>query len=179
MKMVSKKQKQWEQKKRKRRIKKITLWSIISIFFIIFILWINNASTNYSNFENPEVSSNQVPTSQIHWHPQLTIKMNGKEITIDDNIGLGPRRHSPTHTHNEGDGTIHLENMNPSAQPETMTLGYFFNQWRKPFNQTCLLDKCTDIDGGEIRMYVNGEENFEFENYIFKGEDKILIEYNN
>jgi hypothetical protein len=58
-----------------------------------------------------------------------------------------------------------------------MALGYFFKLWKKPFNSTCILDKCTTTDGGELHMYVNGEENYEFENYVFKGEEKIKIEY--
>lgn len=179
MKHMSKREKSWKQQEKKKLIKKITIYSIVIIVVVGFIFWINNASSKSSNFENPEVLSNEVPSGQIHWHPQLTIMMNGDKVTIDNNIGLIPGKHSPTHTHEEGDGTIHLENMNPKAQPETMSLGYFFNNWKKAFNETCILDKCTNIDGGELKMFVNGEENFEFEKYIFKGEDKILIEYNN
>ena len=61
-----------------------------------------------------------------------------------------------------------LENPNPRAQPETMALGFFFNLWKQPFNQTCILDKCTNVNGGEIKMYVNGKENTLFEDYVFE-----------
>ena len=59
-----------------------------------------------------------------------------------------------------------------------MSLGYFFYLWKKPFNETCILDKCTNIDGGKLHMYVDGNESFEFENYVFKGEEEIKIIYN-
>lgn len=174
---MSKREKSWKQQERKKLIKKITIWGLVAIVIIGLIFWINNSSNNSSNFQNPDVLLDEVPSGQIHWHPKLTINIDGEDVIIPNNIGLAPGRHSPTHTHDEGDGTIHLENMNPKAQPETMSLGYFFNEWKQPFNETCILDKCSNVDGGELKMFVNKEENFEFENYIFKGEDVILIEY--
>lgn len=175
---MSKREKSLKQWERKKLIKKITIWSILIIVVIGFIFWFNNASSKVQNFQNPNVMSNEVPSSPIHWHPKIEIKIDGESIRIEDNIGLASGRHSPTHTHDEGDGTLHLENNNPQAQPETMSLGYFFNTWRKTFNQDCILDKCVSTDGGELKMFIDGEQNYEFENYIFKGEERVLIEYN-
>jgi len=58
-----------------------------------------------------------------------------------------------------------------------MSLGYFFNQWGKPFNETCILDKCLLTNSSSLKMFVNGERNYDFEKYIFKGEEKIKIEF--
>lgn len=177
MEKLSKKQKFRLEKQKAKLKKKIITWSIIILLFSVLSIWIYNSAKNSPNFSNPIVNSDQVPSGLTHWHPKLEIKINGNDVTIPNDIGISPGRESPTHTHEEGDGTIHIENNNPKGNPETMSLGYFFNQWREPFNETCILNKCTNIDGGKIKMYVNGKENFEFENYIFKGDDKILIEY--
>ena len=78
----------------------------------------------------------------------LKILIDGENVPIPDDIGYGTGltvdtdlsevRMSPTHTH-ESDGTIHLENNNPSSKPETVTLGYFFYVWDKQFNSSCIL----------------------------------------
>ncbi|MEC8221266.1 MAG: multicopper oxidase family protein [Nanoarchaeota archaeon] len=177
MKQLSKKEKFRLEKQKAKRNKKIIIWTFVILILGSISYLIMNSAKNSPNFENPIVNSNEVPSGQIHWHPKLTIKLDGEIQTIPNNIGLAPGRHSPTHTHDEGDGTIHLENPNPRAQPETMALGFFFNLWKQPFNQTCILDKCTNVNGGEIKMYVNGKENTLFEDYVFKGEDEIVIEY--
>ena len=177
MKEISKKERFRQEKEKAKLKKRIIFWTIIIIFFGGLTYWITQSAKNSPSFTDPSVDSNEVPSGQIHWHPNLEIKIDGESITIPNNIGIEPGSHSPTHTHDEGDGTIHLENSNPKAQPETMAVGYFFNLWKKPFNETCVLDRCESNDGGELHMYVNGEENFEFEKYVFKGEDKILIEY--
>lgn len=126
-----------------------------------------------------------IPSGAVHWHPSLTIIINGERISIPNGIGhtkgrvidvhLSGMRMSPTHTHEERDGTIHLENNNPSSKPETVTLGYFFYVWDKPFNATCIFEYCTDK--GTLRMKVNGEESTAFGNYIMRDKDNIRIEY--
>lgn len=125
-----------------------------------------------------------IPVGNTHWHPKLTIRIDGKEILIPDDIGVGTGRiidtelsgmgMSPTHTH-ESDGTIHIENLNPSAKPETLTLGYFFYVWEKPFSSTCIFEHCTT--NGMLKMYVNGVENTEFGWYVMQDGDDILIKY--
>ncbi|PIN89942.1 hypothetical protein COU60_02515 [Candidatus Pacearchaeota archaeon CG10_big_fil_rev_8_21_14_0_10_34_76] len=125
-----------------------------------------------------------IPSGAVHWHPRITIKVDGETIPISTDIGLSVgkivdtslsgMRMSPTHTH-ETDGTIHLENNNPSSKPETLTLGYFFYVWDKQFSSKCIFEYCTD--NGELKMHVNGVENNEFENYVMKDKDEILIEY--
>lgn len=168
-------------------IKKIRNWAIF-IVIMVFIIWgvislipENNVKELNVNIDGKSIN---IPAGAVHWHPKLIIKINGEVTPIPTNIGstigrvvdaeLSGMRMSPTHTH-ETDGTIHLENNNPSKKPETLTLGYFFYVWDKPFNSTCIFEYC--IDKGELKMYVNGEENNEFENYIMKDKDEILIEY--
>ena len=166
-----------ENRQKSKKQKKIFVWSFIFLVLVILGYWSYMSSKNVRVFVNPIVRADQVPSGEIHWHPKLSIIIDGKKMDVSNSIGITPTKHSTTHTHDEGDGTIHIENPNPKLNPETMSLGYFFNQWGKSFNKTCILDKCTNIDGGEIHMYVNDKENFDFENYIFKGDDNIVIEY--
>ena len=168
-------------------IKKIRNWTIF-IVIIGLIVWGVVALIPESNVKelnvNIEGNTLNIPAGAVHWHPRLIIKIDGERIAIPANIGLSVgkvvdtslsgMRMSPTHTH-ETDGTIHLENNNPSKKPESLTLGYFFYVWDKQFSSSCIFEYCTDK--GELKMYVNEEENFEFENYLMNDKDEILIEY--
>lgn len=168
-------------------IKKIRNWTI-SIVIIGLIIWgiMTLISENNVKELNVDISGKSVniPSGAVHYHSRLAIKINEKKVPIPANIGisvgkivdvhLSGMRMSPTHTH-ETDGTIHLENNNPSKKPESLTLGYFFYVWDKPFDSTCIFEYCADK--GELKMYVNDVENNEFENFIMKDKDVILIEY--
>ena len=52
----------------------------------------------------------------------------------------------------------------------------WFQLWGKDFNSNCIFDKCNGPDG-TIKIYVNGQENKEFENYLMKDGDNIEIKY--
>lgn len=62
-----------------------------------------------------------------HYHPHLTITIDGQPVPVPPNIGVDPNTGamSAVHTH-EGDGTIHIE---AHAVGETFTLGQLFTQW--------------------------------------------------
>jgi hypothetical protein len=62
-----------------------------------------------------------------HYHPQLRIIIDGKDVSIPANIGVDPTTGamSAVHTH-ETDGTIHIE---ADTAGETFTLGQLFTQW--------------------------------------------------
>src|SRR3989344_9628813 len=152
----------------------IVITVVVLVFGGFFFLF-RNLSTNQTT---------TIPQQPIHWHPKLKIIINGEEQIISTGIGINigksmdyeisGMRMSPTHTH-ESDGTIHLENLNPRSKPETLTLGYFFYVWDKPFNSTCIFDYCTN--NGTLTMYVNGQENNEFQNYLMRDKDEIVITY--
>jgi len=123
-----------------------------------------------------DVSLSDIPKNAIHWHPKLEIFIKGQKYPIPMNLGATGSVHFDVHTHTETDGTLHYEVSNPT--PENMPLRYFFDKvWRKQFNGTCILDKCNG-DEGTLKMYVNREENFEFEDYIPRDKDQIRIEFN-
>lgn len=62
-----------------------------------------------------------------HYHPHLTITVDGQPVPVPPNIGVDPNTGamSAVHTH-EGDGTIHIE---AHTVGETFTLGQLFTQW--------------------------------------------------
>ncbi|MEK6889723.1 MAG: hypothetical protein AABW82_02250 [Nanoarchaeota archaeon] len=169
--------------------KKIRNWSVFIAILILIVLMVFYLIPGYEisnlNVDNEKLESNSIPPGAVHWHPRLSIIIDGKITPLTENLGhtegriidthLSGMGMSPLHTHKEKDGTIHLENSNPSSKPETLALGYFFYVWDKVFNSTCIFEYCNDK--GEMKMFVNGNENFEFQNYIMKDKDIIKIEY--
>ena len=154
----------------------IVLIVIILIFGSFFLLFRSSNKTQ---------NINEVPQQPIHWHPKLKIIIKGEGQFIPPNIGISignnidnqisGMRMSPTHTH-ESDGTIHLENNRPWVKLETLTLGYFFKVWGKNFNSSCIFEYC-DNENSKLTMNVNDQPNFEFDKYIMKDKDEIVIEY--
>ena len=164
-----KQQKEEVAKKRQqqRAVKKALLWGIPTLLIAAGV-WTIARSPQTSNEKDPLISRRV-----IHWHPNLEIWIKGERVTIPANIGLGAV-HSDTHTHKEND-QIHLEMSRPVRESDTR-LGVFFDVWGKEFNSQCILDSCNGEDG-TVKMFVNGEENTEFENYHMKDADKIEIRY--
>lgn len=151
--------------------------------FIFYLIPNYEVSELNTDIENLDIES--IPSGSVHWHPRLSILIDGKIMPLSENLGstegrlidkhLSGMGMSPLHTHSEKDGTIHLENNNPISKPETLALGYFFYVWDKNFNSTCIFEYCTDK--GDLKMTVNDKENLEFQNYIMKDKDVIKIEY--
>lgn len=106
----------------------------------------------------------------IHWHPQLSILIKGKQQEIPANLGIGAV-HQPVHTH-DSSGTLHLE-IGGVVTRDKIKLGNFFRIWGKKFSSECVIDEC----GGKVTMLVNGKENTEFENYLMKDKNNIEIRY--
>ena len=109
----------------------------------------------------------------LHWHPEMAIYIKGVRQDIPEAIGLG-LVHQPIHTH-EADGVVHLEFSN-LVKKDDLTVGGFFNNWGKMFSRERILDYSNGPDG-TVKMYVNGQTNDAFENYIMQDNDKIEIKY--
>lgn len=173
LKKQKREEKQWQREQarlaaqRKKRLTRTLLWGIPLILLAIGA-WAVVRSPKASNEDNPLISRRG-----IHWHPNLEIWIKGERITIPANIGLGAV-HADTHTHKEND-QIHLEMSRPARQSDTR-LGKFFDVWGKEFNSQCILNVCNN-ENGTVRVFVNGEENMEFENYHMKDGDRIEIKF--
>ena len=148
------------------------------IFLLLIIVGYGIVSFSSPTGNAVATSQIKIPANPIHWHPMLTIKINGQDQNIPPNIGMGSTIHQPIHTHEDelvnGARLLHMENNRPTL--ENMKLGFFFNVWGKKFNKDCIFDFCNIADK-EVRMTVNGKENFDFENYFMSDGDNIVIQY--
>jgi len=129
----------------------------------------------FSNVDFEQIDESQIISrSGVHWHPDLSVYINGEPQTIPANLGMTGRRHADMHTH-DTTGEIHIE---PSGVVtfESITAGKFFEIWGEEFNSQCILGNCNGSDG-QVKMLVNGKENLEFENYSMKDKDRIEIRF--
>ena len=114
-----------------------------------------------------------------HIHADWKIYINGKLLDFAENKYF--MRSSFMHlddnkNQQDASGVLH---MHATGVP----LWVFFKSIWMDFSKDCItLDNkekfCNDEDKN-IKFFVNGKENSEFENYVFKNLDKILISYGN
>lgn len=127
-----------------------------------------------------------VSPKAIHWHPELMITIKGAKQGIPANIGVGmqyagyPRYDAmmmmtDMHTHDDS-GTLHWEVMEGPVTKDDVRIASFFAVWSKTFSKECIFEYCNGPDG-IVKMFVNGKENVEFENYLVNDKDKIEIRY--
>lgn len=148
---------------------------IIIIGAIVTVLLVVGAAFLLSKGEEVNVSEEQIISrTGIHWHPKLTILINGEKQEIPANIGIAGQIHQEIHTH-EKDGVMHMEMSGLVTKDETK-LNNFFRVWGKEFTSEKIFDK-TNGQNGTVKMLVNGQENKDFENYLMKDKDSIEIRY--
>jgi hypothetical protein len=107
----------------------------------------------------------------LHIHVYLTIRINGRPVTIPANIGITAMGAGPVHTH-DASGKIHVE----SEVIRTFRLADFFAAWGRTFNHRDILGHRTDATH-QITMTVNGRRSLEFENLILRDGDRIVIRF--
>jgi len=163
-----------------KKSKKKTIYALAAVAVIVIIgyfMFFNSDSGEKPLFvpgDDISVNLEEVPKSPIHWHPTLTVIINGDEQTIPSNLGGRAGSHLPIHTHDRT-GVLHMEDSTPSAS--TVTTGYFFDKiLRKTFNSNCIYDSCNGPEGS-MTMTVNGQRNFMFDKYVMKDKDSIVIEF--
>lgn len=144
--------------------------------FVASIVIVALSLFSFSDRGEKIAAAEVVSNNGIHWHPNLRIVIDGKDVEVEPNIGL-KGIHSPIHTH-EGkneEGVIHME-MDGLVTKEQTRLGNFFNIWGKSFSSQMIFDKRNN-EQNKVKMFVNGKENFEFEEYEMKDGDRIEIRY--
>ncbi len=89
-----------------------------------------------------------------HIHQHLDLFVDGEEVAVPDNIGIDPNGGfiSPLHTHQDGDGVLHVE----SPTEERFSLGQFFGVWGVRLDAKCIGGECAG-HAKQLRSWVNGE----------------------
>jgi hypothetical protein len=111
--------------------------------------------------------------SSSHFHPHLTVYVNGKRVPIPANIGIDPSQPpmqmAGLHTH-DSSGTIHDEGMHSSR------LGQFFAVWGVPFSPQRL---GPNRAGGSktVSMWVDGRRSNAFGNLALRDGQQIVVSY--
>lgn len=100
----------------------------------------------------------------LHFHPELTVFVEGEKVEIPANLGIGAV-HNPMHTHDTS-GVIHLE-FQGLVRRDGLKLGKFFEVWGRDFMEF----------GPSVTMTVNGKENTKLQNYVMGDGDKIELHY--
>lgn len=150
--------------------KNIILILVISGIAFIFIFLGNRQSGSIG--QNITKMCIQHQNLRLHIHSHLKIIIKGQEQIIPSNIGIvSPSCFRPIHTHDAG-GTLHIEFPNI----RDVRLAEFFLIWGKQFNSNQIFE-FTGGPENQVKMFVNGQENTEFENYIMKDLDQIEIKY--
>jgi len=134
-----------------------------------FIIWGNRQSGGEQDITKMCIQHQNL---RMHIHSHLKIVIKGEEQPIPENVGIvSPVCFRPIHTH-DGSGTLHIE----FPKVRDVRLGEFFTVWEKQFNSNQIFDFQNGPEG-QVKMLVNGRENAEFENYIMKDLDQIIIRY--
>ncbi|MFT5037170.1 MAG: hypothetical protein ACI9VM_000747 [Candidatus Azotimanducaceae bacterium] len=150
----------------------------VAVVAVLLIVWSRSAEQ-----QSGENDASVIAANGVHWHPKLEITILGEEFPIPANIGL-IGGHNPMHTHAPedangigapSDGIIHLEYEGVVREDDTR-LSRFFEIWGKEFNNNQIFNNVNSASG-TVRMYVNGEESTEFENYMMQHEDRIEIKF--
>jgi len=111
---------------------------------------------------------------QSNWRARLVIIVFGESVEIPASTGVTNETIRSKLFTLSNDGIIYKQGS------EDVTLGDFFKIWDKTFNSTCILEYCNNANSS-MRMYIYTEdkqvENFEYENYLIKNNDIIIIDY--
>lgn len=148
----------------------IGLLSLAILIGGVFFLTKGNTSSS------PSPPVDIVTQSGLHWHPKLSIYINGEKHPFTNGIGLNGAVHNPIHTHDDADKDIvHMEFQGVVTKEDTK-LANFFKIWGKKFSSTQIFDK-KNGEEGTVKMTVNGKGNTQFENYQMRDGDMIEIKY--
>ncbi|MBI2134348.1 hypothetical protein HYU09_00010 [Candidatus Woesearchaeota archaeon] len=120
-----------------------------------------------------------------HIHADWKVYINGIELDFSDKSHMERMQ-----SNKPVSSFIHVDSGSPSPEKTGdilhmhatgVPLWIFFESIGLDFNKDCIIldnkEKFCNDGNKKLRFFVNGKENDEFENYVFKDLDKILISY--
>lgn len=124
-----------------------------------------------------QTSDNSSESQAYHAHFGLKVYLNGKAVDFS-------QKKYQSEEGNELNEWIHMHDGNGDivhVHKEGTKLSDFFNSLKISFNNECVTmdtgEKYCTGNGKELKMYVNGKQNTEFENYAPQDLDRLLITY--
>ena len=149
---------------------------VCTLAFASFVLLDSESKTDgIPDWEVLEVCLADHSGSFSHIHATKSVTIIGNNILIPDEVGITddvcPNGMRGVHTHDDT-GRLHIETPGAMDAP----VGAFFTIWGEQFDDTHILNKVAN-DNNEVVMFVNGQQNFEYENYVMEDGDVIEIEY--
>jgi hypothetical protein len=105
----------------------------------------------------------------VEWSASLYIVIFNEPVEIPSEIGVTGESKAKLYT-------LQADNKIYKNTQEDVKLGEFFEIWGKTFNRTCILDYC-NVGNNSMKMYVNNQENSDYELYTIKNNDVIKIDY--
>lgn len=146
--------------------KETIVWSVVLAVVIALVYFAVTA---------PRVGGSELVSDKgLHYHPILSVTVSGTPVTVPNSIGLGAV-HKPIHTHDEGDGTLHLEFEGIVKKTDTR-LGIFFDTWGKEWTETSFMGNPIDATH-TLTMKVDGEVSTAYRNLEMKDKQKIELIY--
>lgn len=138
-----------------------------------------------------QLQCNMDPRSTIgilnsqHIHADWKVYINGKQMDFSDKAHMDRMRGGLAVS-----SFIHVDSGNPPPEKTGdvlhmhatgVPLWIFFDSINMDLSKDCLVldngEKLCSNDKNTLKSYVNGKPNDEYENYVFKDLDKILISY--
>ena len=153
---------------REARERSKTTRKVIVIIAIVAII----AGAGYLAYSAASAGPRIGPLNSAHEHADWAMYINGRSVVLN----ASKYQHKSDYVHMEsGTQAIHMHAIN-------VPIGYFLESISMKITQTSLtVDGVTYNNEGDkkVRMFVNGKENFEYDKYILKTRDKVLIVYGN
>ncbi|HXK34932.1 MAG TPA: hypothetical protein VJ103_00245 [Candidatus Paceibacterota bacterium] len=144
---------------------------ILTPFILVALAFLSGSS--YKSNE-VELKSDIVSENGVNLYAHLSIKIKGENIKIPAGIGfLAPfgSNGMPVvlHTHS-GKGIIAAE-MEGVVTRNQLMLKNFFHSWGKDFSEDSIFGNKAGEEG-EMKMFINGLPNYDFENYVITGKGR-------
>ncbi len=153
------------------------VWPILFAGIGAFLAWhlmslrhVNSHQVSSSTVGNV---TDIISRNGLHWHPSIEIYVGGVKQEIPQtgitNMTMNPLHRVFMRMHGRGrneQGIIHLKFAGNVYKTDIM-LGQVFKQWNKTIHTY----------GEKLHMTVNGQINTEYENYVMRDHDKIVLKY--
>lgn len=149
------------------KVRRIHAWHVISLVLGIGVVGAVIYSAKPTSSNGPTPAATTYTDKPVHWHAKIDIDVCGEKRDLPGSKS-GQMVGIPLY-HHHGDNTWHIEGR--ILQKEDITLGRFFDKHRISFDRDRIMDKkngdeCTPGKPGQVKMFVNGEANMEFREYV-------------